>query len=131
MKGTRVNRRGQGLVEFALVLPLFLVLLIGIAELGRAWMVRNLLTGAAREAVRIAAVAPPAGSQAAAIARANAILSSGGITGATVQVNDDGTPFGTVTVTVNYTFPLVVAGFVPGLNADIPLASGTSMRKEF
>lgn len=131
MEDKGLKTRGQGLVEFALVLPLFLVLLIGIAEFGRAWMTRNILTGAAREAVRIAAVAPPAGSQAAAIARANTVLSSAGITGATVLVNDDGIAFGTISVTVNYTFPLVVAGFVPGLNTDIPLSSQTSMRKEF
>jgi len=125
------GERGQSLVEFALVVPLLMLLIVGIAEFGRAWMTRNILTGAAREAVRIAAVAPPAGSSALALARANQILSSANITGAGVNINDDGTSFGTVTVTVNYTFPLVVAGFVPGLTADIPLSSTTSMRKEF
>jgi len=123
--------RGQSLVEFALVVPLLLILIVGIAEFGRAWMTRNILTGAAREAVRIAVVAPPAGSQALATARANQILSAANISGAGVSINDDGTPFGTITVTVNYTFPLTVLGFVPGLNSDIPLSSTTTMRKEF
>lgn len=65
--------RGQSLVEFALVLPMFLLLLIGVTEFGRAWMTRNILTGASREAVRIAAIQ---GNTASALSRANNILSS-------------------------------------------------------
>lgn len=127
----RANRscRGQGLVEFALVAPLLVLLLIGIAELGRAWMTRNILTGAAREAVRIAAVQDNAAS---ALTRANAILASAGISGAAVNVQDDGTPFGTCQVTVSYNFPVSVAGFLPGFTGTkFPLSSSTTMRKEF
>ena len=53
---TLKDEKGQNLVEFALVVPLLLLLVIGIAEFGRAWMTKNILTGAAREAARIAAV---------------------------------------------------------------------------
>lgn len=121
--------RGQSLVEFTLVLPVFLLLLIGTAEFGRAWMTRNILTGAAREAVRIAAVQ---GNTASALSRANAILSSAGISGAAVAVLDDGAPFGTCQVTVTYNFPVTVAGFLPGLSGrNFPLSSTTTMRKEF
>src|SRR4030065_1740253 len=56
MKRDATHSRGQGLVEFALVVPLFLILLFGMVEFGRAWMTKNILTGAAREAVRRAAV---------------------------------------------------------------------------
>jgi Flp pilus assembly protein TadG len=123
------REQGQNLVEFALVVPILLVLVIGLAELGRAWMTRNVLTGAAREAVRIGAVQ---GNQGAALARANAILSSAGIAGATVALADDNVAFGTCTVTVSYDFPVTIAGFVPGLSgATIPLSSSTSMRKEY
>jgi len=121
--------RGQSLVEFALVLPVFLLLLIGIAEFGRAWMTRNILTGASREAVRIAAVQ---GNTASARSRANTILSSAGISGATVNIADDGAPYGTCSVTVSYAFPISVAGFLPGLmGTNFTLSSSTSMRKEF
>jgi Flp pilus assembly protein TadG len=116
-------------VEFALVLPVFLLLLIGIAEFGRAWMTRNILTGASREAVRIAAVQ---GNAASALSRANTILSSAGISGATVNIADDGAPYGTCSVTVSYAFPISVAGFLPGLmGTNFTLSSSTSMRKEF
>jgi len=121
--------RGQSLVEFALVLPVFLFVLIGIAEFGRAWMTRNILTGASREAVRIAAVQ---GNTASALSRANSILSSAGISGASVNIADDGAPYGTCSVTVSYAFPISVAGFLPGLmGTNFTLSTSTTMRKEF
>jgi len=124
--------RGQSLVEFALVLPMFLLLLFGVTEFGRAWMTRNILTGASREAVRIAAVQ---GNTASALSRANAILSSAGISGALVNIADDGTPYGTCSVTVSYAFPVTVAGFLKTFGIlsgnDITLTTSTSMRKEF
>ena len=121
--------RGQSLVEFTLVLPVFLLLLIGITEFGRAWMTRNILTGASREAVRIAAVQ---GNAASALSRANSILASGGISGAAVNIVDDGAPYGTCSVTVSYAFPVSIAGFLPGLSGtSFTLSTSTSMRKEF
>lgn len=130
MKSILKNEKGQNLVEFALVVPMLLLLVFGIAEFGRAWMTRNILTGAAREAVRVAVV--PSGSIGEATTRANQILSSAGITTAAVNVNDSGTSFGTVTATVTYNFPVLVVGFIPGLNgATIPLTSTTTMRREY
>src|SRR4029079_1583330 len=46
--------RGQGLVEFALVLPVFMVILIGMVDLGRAIWANNSVANAAREAARFA-----------------------------------------------------------------------------
>lgn len=116
-------------MEFALVLPVFLFLLIGITEFGRAWMTRNILTGASREAVRIAAIQ---GNAATALSRANNILSSAGISGASVNIADDGAPYGTCIVTVSYPFPVSIAGFLPGLGGkNFTLSTSTSMRKEF
>ena len=50
------DHRGQALVEFALVIPIFLVLLVGLFDLGRAVFAYNTLTNAAREGARIAIV---------------------------------------------------------------------------
>ena len=44
---------GQTLVEVALILPIFLVLLFGIIEIGRAWSAQQSVTIAAREGARI------------------------------------------------------------------------------
>lgn len=129
MAGDRRSNGGQALVEFTLVVLMMLFLLIGIAEFGRAWMTQNILTGASREAVRVAAVQ---GNVAAATVRANNILASAGIVGANVSVVPDGVAFGTCTATVTFNFPLSVAGFLPGLaGTNIPLAATTTMREEF
>jgi len=132
IRNTLGNEKGQNLVEFALVVPLLLLLVIGIAEFGRAWMTQNILTGAGREAVRLLAVPPPYGGPTAAYNRAVAVLASAGITADNVLVVDTPGTFGPVTVTVNYSFPLAVAGFIPGLNnATFPLSSTTTMRREY
>jgi len=49
------SRRGQTLVEFALVLPLLLVLLLGIADFGRVFSAGITLEAAARNAAEAAA----------------------------------------------------------------------------
>jgi Flp pilus assembly protein TadG len=128
------NRKGQNLVEFALVVPMLVILMFGIAEFGRAWMTKNLLTGAAREAVRAVVVFP--GNEAAATARGQALLAPAGITTATFT-----TPYpttteadGTVTrsATVNYTFTFLVWKIFPGLGSgSFPLSSTAKMRREY
>jgi hypothetical protein len=50
------RERGQGLVEFAVVLPVFLVMLLGIVDFGRVVWATNSLTNAATEATRFAIV---------------------------------------------------------------------------
>jgi Flp pilus assembly protein TadG len=47
---------GQALLEFALAIPVFLLLLIGLFDLGRAVFAYNTLTNAAREGARLAIV---------------------------------------------------------------------------
>ena len=44
--------RGQSLIEFALVLPMLLVLFFGIIEFGNAWRIYQLVTNTAREGAR-------------------------------------------------------------------------------
>jgi hypothetical protein len=48
--------RGQALVEFAFVLPILILLLVGIFDFGRAVYAFNTVNNAAREAVRLAIV---------------------------------------------------------------------------
>lgn len=124
-RGSGSGETGQGLVEFALVIPIFLFLLFGTVEFGRAWMTRNIMTGAAREAVRVAAVV---GSPDNAVSRANEVLGSAGITGARVAVASDPAPFGTCRATVSYDFPLYIPLFA---NRTLGISTTTSMRKEY
>jgi Flp pilus assembly protein TadG len=50
------RRRGQALVEFALVIPIFLFIFIALFDLGRGVFAYNSITNAAREGARLAIV---------------------------------------------------------------------------
>lgn len=50
------EQRGQSLVEFALILPLFILLLTGLLDGGRAIYAYNTIANAARSAARVAIV---------------------------------------------------------------------------
>ena len=52
----RSKRRGAAVVEMAMVLPIFVMIVLGIVEFGRAMMVGQMVTNAAREATRLAIV---------------------------------------------------------------------------
>jgi len=127
------NRMGQGLVELALTIPIMLLLLLGIVEFGRAWMVKNLLTGASREAARAAVVQfSQEESTNIAIVRAQDILTLSGIEGASVTVINHDPPDMTLEVIVSYSFPISFGGFFGfiGMNDHIILSSSTSMRRQ-
>lgn len=52
------NERGQGLVEFALITPLLLLLLLGTIDLGRTFFIYSEVSNAVREATRFGSVNP-------------------------------------------------------------------------
>lgn len=74
--------RGQALVEFALILPVFILMLVGLFDLGRAVYGFNTVSNASREAVRLAIVDQNvANIQAKAIQRASSLgLSASDVT---------------------------------------------------
>lgn len=86
--------RGQALVEFAFVIPVFLLLFMAVVDLGTAVFSYNSLTNAAREGARLAIVNQ---DQASIIARAEEQLAIAEIDAPNVTLgfyepNDDGTP---------------------------------------
>ena len=48
--------RGQAIVEFALIAPIFLLLTMGVVDLGRGVLYNNMLSDAAREGARVGVV---------------------------------------------------------------------------
>ena len=66
--------RGAAAVEFALVLPILIVLVFGMIEFGQAFNTQISLSGAAREGVRVMAIEnDPAAAQAATVAAAPSV----------------------------------------------------------
>src|SRR5262245_7320181 len=81
-------RRAATLVEFAIIAPVFFLIVLGIIELGRILMVQHLMTNAARQACRVGVLSGTSNSTI--TSTALSVLSSQGVSSssATVQVND-------------------------------------------
>jgi len=126
IRNTLENDKGQSLVEFALVVPILLILVLGIVEFGRAWMTKNIMTGAAREAVRVAVVGGNG------VARGDNVLLSANLPPSTVVTDGtdtEGKALKIATVTHVFHF-LTIVNFLPGIPDNITLTSTTTMRKE-
>ena len=78
------RRRGTSAVEFALVLPVFLSFLLGVLEFARMGMASQVLTNAAREGCRLAAL--PGKTATDAQNRVNSVLSASGFPNATISL---------------------------------------------
>lgn len=57
-KDRSVGERGQTLVEFALILPLLVLILMGVFDFGRAFYAYNNISGGAREGARYGVIHP-------------------------------------------------------------------------
>jgi Flp pilus assembly protein TadG len=54
--GRSTRRPGQALVEFALIAPLLLLIILGMVEFARAWSAHHVIADAAREGARLSAI---------------------------------------------------------------------------
>ena len=137
--GLKPRRRIQGsaMVEMALLMPLLVLMLFGIVEFGIAFQRWQVVTNAAREGARAAAVrlngctGTPVSSVVANYVGV-AGLGSNDVVVRVVPQSTCGLAAGTpVTVTVTHNFVLpVLSGLVPGLGGGIPLTGTSVMRKE-
>jgi Flp pilus assembly protein TadG len=110
--------RGAAAVEFALVIPVLLLLVFGVAEFGRAYNIQTTLSGAAREGARTMALQNDVSAANAATVAAARPLE---LSGAQISVTPDACPLSgttsadTVRVTVTYQMPFVTSLFGSGL----------------
>lgn len=80
----RKYRRGAAVVEFAVVAPIFFLLVFGMVEYGRMVMVQQILTNASREGARVAVLDGTTTSQV--TSTVQTYLQSCSVSGATVTV---------------------------------------------
>ena len=133
---------GAELIEFALVLPMLLLVVLGIAEFGFMFQRYEVITNAAREGARIAVL--PGYSTTDVQNRVAAYVTQGRVptttTNPTVTVIDvdiplpGGVPIGAKRVTVTYAHTYM---FLPGIGAmfgasyaTVPLTAVAEMRTE-
>ena len=110
----RNSDRGAAAVEFALVLPILLLLVCGIIDFGRAYNAQITLTHAAREAARVWALG---GTAAETTLRAqSAATGLSGVTAATTTCTFGSQTTVTVTATFAFATPLI-GDLAPGLTS--------------
>jgi Flp pilus assembly protein TadG len=91
-RGRAARFRGQSLVEFALVLPIFLVMVMAIVDLGLSVFAYNSITNAAREGARLAIVNQDSTGVVARAKSQASVARSQTVTVAYYRANADGTP---------------------------------------
>ncbi len=129
----RFTHAGQELVEFAITIPIFILLIMGIFDLGRGVYYYTLIHNAAREGARHGIVFPD--DSAGIISQARRILSGLDPTDVNVWVdcNDGATCPDHIVVRVTYTFTPVtpLIGRLFGPEGEVLLTSTSQMRLEY
>jgi len=121
------NNRGQSLVEFALIAPLLILLLMGIMECGRIFNQTLVVTAAAREGARSAAVG---GSDVTVLGTVNQAVASIGTTNLTVVVTPSARVSGqNVTVTVTKPITIVTPVISQFFKSATYNATGTAVMR--
>lgn len=128
----RQNRQGAAAVEFAMVAPVFVLLVFGMIEFGRLVMVQQVLTNASREGCRLGVLD---GATTAEVTTAvNNYLTGAQVSGATVTVSPNppsSAVYGqSVTVTVSVPFSQVSWLSTPMYLGGKTLQAKTVMRRE-
>ena len=138
-KGAFKRDAGQSLVEFAILVPVLMGVVIGIFEFGRAWNVDQVLTNAAREGARLAVIGTSTEGnvlEAVETALTNASLDP---SVATISVDGMDDTFGSpATVQIQYPYEFVFLGPIMAFLGDgegdtpgaITLTSQIVMRNE-
>ncbi len=123
------NARGNAVIEFALTLPILLLVVFGITELGRMVMTTNVLNTASREGARLAAVSSITDSLTV-YARVAEVLNAAEIDSSTTTVVYN-VAARSVTVRVTTNFQILSRSVLPPvLRGTIPLSGETVFRYE-
>ena len=143
LRRTLHEQRGTQIVEFAILVPVLLLLILGSLDFGRAYFSWIVLTNGAREGARTAAVgsipavvydrvsSSVAGLPLSGSLELESCPPSGGNQAWCIVTNNlEGTRGDPVTVRVEYNFRYLVPGFWSGPEGLVTLAAESTMRLE-
>lgn len=123
------SRSGQSLVEFALILPFLLLIILGTFDLGRAVYSQTVISNAAREGARYGIIPGRTTDQIKDAAIATAIGVTLERSHIAVAING-----GAETITVNISYPLApltpMIGVFFGPSGNLTLTSSATMKTE-
>ncbi|MEV8147764.1 TadE/TadG family type IV pilus assembly protein [Arthrobacter sp. NPDC080073] len=136
MKRRSPRESGAVAVEFALVLPIFLVLVLGIAEFSRAFNIQVSLSEAGREASRYAAIHCSESTYNASSAQDAGVAAAPSVsltrTNITITYSGTGTcdPANNAVATVSYTTSWMTGfpALIPGMPSSLSIAGTGVMR---
>jgi Flp pilus assembly protein TadG len=134
----RFGRRDEGgaSVEFAIILPMLMMIILGGLDLGHMYYIKHLITNASREGARYAArytgsTADPSSTDISNYVKTTLGYSSQGLSSLTVAGTYAGaSPNKIVTVTVNANKDWWILGILPGVTDPMPLTGTTAMTVE-
>ena len=124
-------RMGAAMVEFAIVAPLMILFTLGMLEIGRMTMVKQLLVNVSREGAREGTLTNSTNTSVK--NSVDALLAKSDITGATVSVASTSIPSSSgVYVTVSISVPSQNVSWLsmPLFMSGRTVSASTSMRKE-
>ncbi len=130
-KRAKKKRLGAAVVEFALIVPIFLTLVFGIIEFGRLMMVQQVLVNASREGARRAVLE---GATVADVTQevSNYLSSSSiNVPSESIVVSPDPTSiFNNENISVSISIPFSSVSWMPPLFYSGDLQANTTMRSE-
>ena len=132
----RLGNSGQALVEFAMVAPILLLLIMGIVDFGRAFYTYYVLVDAAREGGRVAVVANQGTTQQTVYAHIDTLLVTAGLDPNNATKTMTGFQTGTGNpLTVNIAYPFQIRWITPflgwtGAQAAFTMNSSVTFRNE-
>ena len=128
------SRRGQTMVEFALILPVLLLIIAGITDFGRAYMQVQVLTNAAMEGARTGILPGKTTTDVQAVIQT--VLNTSNITASNVVISGvsaAASPGTTVSVSITADFDYMMGRIIPdslGVPTTFPLTQTSVMRHE-
>jgi Flp pilus assembly protein TadG len=138
MKVDWKNQSGASAVEFAIVLPILVLLVFGIIEFSVALYDKAMITNASREGARagiVFKVPPVADDEIINVVNSylgnNLITFGGPATANTTVIRNGSNPGDELKVTVDYTYTfLIIPNFITSLSGGISMMAETVMRME-
>ena len=127
MRGKLRDERGASAVEFGLIVPLLLMLVLGIVEFGHAFQVQGTLSSAAREGARAMALRNDQDEAKDAVREAAAALDPA-VTDAQISITPPACPIGATGVNVRLTIDYPMPFFTGFFGADVDLTGTGVMR---
>ncbi|HWL25866.1 MAG TPA: TadE family protein [Ureibacillus sp.] len=122
------SEKGATIVEFALILPLLILLVLGIIDFGRVFHAYLTIDHAGREAARVASIGKFSEVENTAVSQSGNLITPSNVT---VTYDDPNKIRGSITtVTINYQINFLTPVIQPFFPSGFTLSDTTTMRIE-